>query len=93
MTNSDEPIVVVSADCHAGNSIKGYKQYLEKKYWDDFDAWAEGFVNPFSDLDEVYADRNWDSAKRLHDLEVDVSLEQSEPDLPQRGFDRVRRQA
>jgi predicted TIM-barrel fold metal-dependent hydrolase len=71
MTNSDEPIVVVSADCHAGNSIKGYKQYLEKKYWDDFDAWAESFENPFADLDEIYADRNWDSAKRLHDLEVD----------------------
>jgi predicted TIM-barrel fold metal-dependent hydrolase len=49
----------------------GYREYLERRWWDDFDAWAESFVNPFGDLDEVYADRNWNSPKRLQHLEDD----------------------
>ncbi len=63
--------VVVSADCHAGAPLLGYREYLDARYRDDFDRWAAEFVNPFEDLDEVYADRNWDSAKRLAHLEGD----------------------
>jgi predicted TIM-barrel fold metal-dependent hydrolase len=78
MTNGDEvsgdAVVVVSADCHAGAPLRGYREYLERKWWDDFDAWSAEFVNPFSDLDEIYADRNWNSAKRLHQLEDDGIL-------------------
>ena len=66
-----DPVVVVSADCHAGAPLHGYREYLESTWWDDFDAWAATFTNPFADLDEVYADRNWDSAKRLSHLEGD----------------------
>ena len=64
-------MLIVSADCHAGATIDGYKEYLERRWWDDFDEWKAGFVNPFADLDEVYADRNWDSRKRLRHLEQD----------------------
>src|SRR6478735_10504432 len=66
-----ERCVVVSADCHAGAPLLGYREYLDAQFRDDFDRWAAEFVNPFEDLDEVYADRNWDSAKRLAHLEGD----------------------
>ena len=66
-----ERYVVVSADCHAGAPLLGYREYLDAQFRDDFDRWAAEFVNPFEDLDEVYADRNWDSAKRLAHLEGD----------------------
>jgi len=66
-----DKVLVVSADCHAGAPIQGYRDYLAKTWWDEFDAWAGTFDNPFADLDEVYADRNWDSQKRLRHLEED----------------------
>jgi predicted TIM-barrel fold metal-dependent hydrolase len=66
-----ENVLIVSADCHAGAPIQGYKEYLSKKWWDEFDDWAASFENPFADLDEIYADRNWDSTKRLRHLEED----------------------
>src|SRR5437899_1251070 len=69
--NNDDRVVVISADCHAGAALHDYKPYLERRWWDEFDAWADTFVNPFRDLDEVYADRNWNSAKRLQHLEED----------------------
>ncbi|WP_198318609.1 amidohydrolase family protein [Pseudofrankia inefficax] len=68
---ASEPVVIVSADCHAGAPILGYRDYLAAEWRDDFDRWAREFVNPWSDLDDVYADRNWDSAKRLRHLEED----------------------
>jgi predicted TIM-barrel fold metal-dependent hydrolase len=69
--HGDDRYVVVSADCHAGAPLLGYREYLDARFRDDFDRWAAEFVNPFEDLDEVYADRNWDSAKRLAHLEGD----------------------
>lgn len=66
-----DPVIVVSADCHAGAPLLGYRDYLESKWHDEFDTWAASFRNPFSDLDEIYADRNWDSALRLRQLEED----------------------
>jgi predicted TIM-barrel fold metal-dependent hydrolase len=71
MTSNSDALLLVSADCHAGASLTGYRGYLERRWLDDFDAWAATFTNPFADLDEVYADRNWDSAKRLRHLEED----------------------
>lgn len=32
--------VVISADCHAGSDIRGYRPYLEKKYHEQFDQWV-----------------------------------------------------
>src|SRR5690242_2653686 len=70
-TAPDEGMLVVSADCHAGAPILGYREYLERRWHDDFDAWATTFENPFHDLAEIYADRNWNSQKRLRHLEED----------------------
>jgi hypothetical protein len=55
MTTSDS-VLVVSADCHAGAPIQGYRQSLESKWHDEFDAWAASFTNPFSGADE-FAER------------------------------------
>ncbi len=62
---------VISADCHAGAELRAYRPYLEARYHDDFDAWADAFVNPFGDLEKPDADRNWDSTRRTRDLEAD----------------------
>jgi len=63
--------VVISADGHAGNEIHGYRDYLEKAFLDEFDAWVADYVCPFPDLEGPNASRNWDSDRRLADLEDD----------------------
>ncbi|MDA8044516.1 MAG: amidohydrolase family protein [Actinomycetota bacterium] len=60
---------VISADCHAGADLPAYREYLDPGYREDFDAWAATFVNPYSDLTEPEAARNWDSARRNADLD------------------------
>ncbi|GGV76849.1 hypothetical protein GCM10015535_09420 [Streptomyces gelaticus] len=62
---------VISADCHAGADLLDYRPYLEAKYHDDFDAWAAAYVNPYEDLLADTADRNWNSARRVAELEAD----------------------
>jgi predicted TIM-barrel fold metal-dependent hydrolase len=62
---------VISADCHAGADLLDYKPYLESKYHEDFDAWAATYVNPYEDLMADTADRNWNSARRVAELEAD----------------------
>ena len=63
--------IVISADCHAGADLLDYRPYLESRFHDEFDRWADAFVNPFGDLERPDADRNWDSARRTADLEAD----------------------
>ena len=63
--------VVISADCHGGASIEGYKPFLASKYHDEFDVWAGGFENPYDDVTGVHADRNWSSERRLREMEAD----------------------
>jgi predicted TIM-barrel fold metal-dependent hydrolase len=63
--------VVISADCHGGGNIGDYRPYLDSRYHDAFDAWAATFENPFDDLDGDEGGRNWDSARRLRELEAD----------------------
>jgi predicted TIM-barrel fold metal-dependent hydrolase len=62
---------VISADCHAGADLLDYKPYLERRHHDAFDAWAATYVNPYEDLMAPEADRNWDSGRRLAELEAD----------------------
>ncbi|MFG3255477.1 amidohydrolase family protein [Streptomyces sp. NPDC048172] len=62
---------VISADCHAGADLLDYRPYLEKAYHDDFDAWAADYVNPYEDLLADTADRNWNSGRRLAEMEAD----------------------
>ena len=63
--------IVISSDGHAGAQVHEYRDYLESKYHDEFDAWEAAFVNPFEDLRADFAYRNWDSAARLRELEDD----------------------
>ncbi|MFE9406252.1 amidohydrolase family protein [Streptomyces sp. NPDC006530] len=66
-----ERYTVISADCHAGADLLDYRPYLESKYHEAFDAWAATYVNPYEDLLADAADRNWNSDRRLADLEAD----------------------
>jgi len=71
MSEPQERYIVISADCHAGADLRDYKPFLEAKYHDDFDNWADHYVNPYGDLKKADADRNWDSTRRTHELEAD----------------------
>jgi predicted TIM-barrel fold metal-dependent hydrolase len=63
---------IISADCHAGASHAVYREYLEARYLEDFDAWRAKYRNPYKDLratdDRI---RNWDNEKRNGDEERD----------------------
>ncbi len=73
--------VVISSDCHAGADLRDYKPYLEKRWHDDFEKWAESYFDPWADIDpesewkagvsSFMSPLNWDSAKRLEALETD----------------------
>ena len=63
--------VVISADGHAGADVRDYRRYLESDLHDDFDRWADAYVNPFGDLERPDANRNWDSDVRNEALEAD----------------------
>src|SRR5262245_66355885 len=67
----DDRYLVISADGHAGADLRDYRPYLESRYHEQFDEWADAFVNPFSDLVTQDADRNWDSDLRLGLTEAD----------------------
>ncbi|MGQ0832092.1 MAG: amidohydrolase family protein [Microthrixaceae bacterium] len=71
MLPAGDRYVVISADCHAGASITAYRPYLEARYHDDFDAWMHTFDNPYKDLTGSDAERNWDSDRRLAEMEAD----------------------
>jgi predicted TIM-barrel fold metal-dependent hydrolase len=65
----DDRYTVISSDCHAGADLLDYRDYLESAYHDEFDAWAATFANPYADLIEPDADRNWNSDRRNSDLD------------------------
>src|SRR3981081_3396392 len=66
--------IVVSADCHGGAQLAEYRDYLEHRYLDDFDAWAQDYGIPYEDLRGEEAYRNWDHERRLQELEDDGVL-------------------
>jgi predicted TIM-barrel fold metal-dependent hydrolase len=82
MTTDGQPrrYVVISADMHCGASIQGYKPYLEKRYHEEFDAWAATYRNPWGEIDNANDEvrigvssydspANWDSSKRIPHVE------------------------
>ena len=69
--STEERYTVISADCHAGADLLDYKPYLDKRYHDEFDAWAATYVNPHKDLLADTADKNWNSERRTAELEAD----------------------
>ena len=70
-TRQTRRYTVISADCHAGADLRDYRPFLEARYLDDFDDWADNYVSPFGDLVKPDADRNWNSTRRMRDLEAD----------------------
>lgn len=60
---------ILSVDGHAGADLHAYKAYLASRWHDEFDAWADAYVNPFADLLAATAYRNWDSERRLAETE------------------------
>jgi predicted TIM-barrel fold metal-dependent hydrolase len=60
---------IISVDGHAGAELRAYKPYLASQWHDEFDTWADAYVNPFADLLAPTAYRNWDSARRLEETE------------------------
>jgi predicted TIM-barrel fold metal-dependent hydrolase len=70
MTPEDH-YTIISADCHAGGSHEMYREYLEPRYVEDFDAWRNKYRNPFRDLQDGGRVRNWDDERRNGDLEHD----------------------
>jgi hypothetical protein len=88
MTESTaNPYVLISSDGHAGADLWDYKPYLAREFRDEFDAWAETFVEPWAQYDREVADDadentrigvasagspyNWDSDKRLEHLDAE----------------------
>jgi predicted TIM-barrel fold metal-dependent hydrolase len=69
MREATDRYTVISSDCHAGGSHEMYREYLEKRYVDEFDAWREKYRNPFRDLQDGGRVRNWDDDRRNGDLE------------------------
>ncbi len=76
------PYVVISADGHCGAALRDYRPYLESRYHDEFDAWADTYADGWAAIeagpdgrkvgaasfDDSY---NWDSAARLARLEAE----------------------
>jgi len=82
--------IVISADTHAGAELKQYKDYLEKEWHDEFDAWAASYSSPYDDLVDATASRNWDSDYRLSELEADgVAAELVFPNTIPPFFDTI----
>lgn len=73
--------VLISTDCHAGADLRDYKPYLEKRWHDDFDRWADSYFDLWGDIDaesewkagtsSYMSPLNWDSPKRMEALEAE----------------------
>src|SRR5436190_2066587 len=70
-TKATDRYTIITADSHCGGSHAQYREYLESKYHDDFDAWRGKYKNPFKDLRDNRRARNWDSDVRWEQQESD----------------------
>jgi predicted TIM-barrel fold metal-dependent hydrolase len=66
---STDRYTIISVDGHAGADLHSYKPYLASRWHGEFDAWADAYVNPYSDLLASTAYRNWDNDRRLAETE------------------------
>ncbi len=73
-TEPGDRYTLISADTHAGGSVTDYREYLESRYHDEFDAWRGRYSNPFRDLQSDGRTRNWDDERRWRDLEADGTV-------------------
>jgi len=70
-TATADRYTIISADCHAGGSHAAYREYLDPKYLEDFDAWRAKYKNPYKDLGDNRRLRNWDNEMRNSQQEAD----------------------
>jgi predicted TIM-barrel fold metal-dependent hydrolase len=68
---ADSTYVVITGDTHAGASIETYREYLDPRWKDEFDAWRAAYKNPSKKHIGGKKNKNWDSAERMADLERD----------------------
>jgi len=68
---SSQHYTIISSDTHAGGSHAQYREFLDKKYLDDFDAWRDKYKNPFKDLGDQRRYRNWDDEMRNGQQDAD----------------------
>ena len=64
---------IISSDSHAGGSHAAYREYLDERYVEDFDAWRNKYKNPYKDLapGDDRRLRNWDNEMRNSQQEAD----------------------
>ena len=69
--STKQHVAIVSSDAHAGADLLDYRPYLDRRWHEEFDAWAAAFVNPFESEHLLTNDPpcNWDSAGRTALLE------------------------
>jgi predicted TIM-barrel fold metal-dependent hydrolase len=64
--NTIDRLMIISSDAHAGALAKDYRDYLPRKWHDDFDAWLAQITMPWFDITD---DRNWDAEARMRALD------------------------
>lgn len=69
--DSGERYTLISADCHAGADHATYREYLDPRWHDEFDAWRNRYRNPYRDLQDDGRTRNWDSDRRINEQATD----------------------
>ena len=63
--SDSRPYTIISADTHAGGSHEQYREYLDPRWRDEFDAWRGQYKNPWKDLRNTdLRVRNWDDDRR-----------------------------
>jgi predicted TIM-barrel fold metal-dependent hydrolase len=68
---ANERYTIITADSHAGGSHASYREYLDPKYHEDFDAWRGKYKNPYKDLGDTRRFRNWDNEMRVSQQQED----------------------
>ena len=73
--STGKPYALISTDGHAGADLQGYRPYLEKRWHEEFDAWAATFSDPWGEVDpdsdykagvsSFMSPISWDSDLRL----------------------------
>lgn len=87
---TDERYVVVSSDTHAGADLLEYREYLDPQWRPEFDTWAASYSSPYDDLVNATAGRNWDSDRRMADLDADgIAAEVVFPNTVPPFFDTI----
>lgn len=62
---------LISADTHAGGSHAQYRDYLDSRFLEEFDAWRARYKNPYKDLGDARRYRNWDDEMRNSQQDAD----------------------